>query len=225
MNSDFYQVIGYSFQNVALLEEALTHTSIGSGNKDVNYERLEFLGDRILGFIVADLLFQTFPNENEGQLARRLSSMVRKETLVRVAEQINLGELLRLSKSEKMSGGHQKPSLLADCTESLIAAIYIDGGMGPAKDFIIKFWTPMLHETHSSEKDAKSILQEWVQAKNGKLPLYEVIETTGKDHNPLFKIKLTIKGLKPVEAIGKSKKEAEHNAAVKMLEIIKELEK
>ena len=148
---------------------------------------------------------------------------MRKETLVRVAEEINLGEYLRLSKGEKSSGGQQKPSLLADCTEALIAAIYIDGGIEKAEEFVNKYWAPLLHESYVSEKDAKSALQEWVQAKYGQLPVYEVLDVGGNDHSPMFKIRLSVKNQEPVEAEGKSKKEAEHEAASKMLENIKGL--
>ena len=220
MNSNFYQTIGYTFKNENTLKEALTHISLGSGSKSFNYERLEFLGDRVLGFVVAALLFRTFPDESEGQLARRSSNLVRKEALVRVAEQIDLGAFLRLSKGETFSGGRQRPSLLADCTEALLAAIFIDGGIEAAEAFVNKFWAPYIHESHAAEKDAESAIQEWTQARHLALPVYEVVEVKGKGHMPTFKVRLQIKGLKPVEAVGKTKREAEHIAAAKALEQI-----
>lgn len=214
------------FKNATLLSEALTHSSVLGGedvsrrNRQIkppanlmNYERLEFLGDRVLGLVVADMLFQKFPGDNEGALARRHTALVRREALALVAHHINLGSYLRLSRGEEDAGGRSNPSLLADCCEAVIGALYLDGGLEAAARFIHRRWQVLLSGEHAPPKDAKSALQEWVQARGMSLPSYTTIATKGTPHEPLFSIEVRVEGQDPIVADGPSKRVAEQAAA------------
>ena len=211
----------HTFSDAGLLAEALTHSSVmgGDGSRKRtapvlnNYERLEFLGDRVLGLIVAEMLYQKFPHDNEGALARRHTALVRRETLAQVAGGIGLGDYIRLSRGEEDAGGRSNPSLLADCCEAVIGALYLDGGLSVAAHFIRRYWNPLLSGAGNPPKDAKSALQEWVQARGLPLPVYTTIATSGAPHEPVFSIEVQVAGYASVVAEGSSKRMAEQSAA------------
>ncbi len=226
--------LGYVFKNEALLDEALTHSSVTGSEKlgrkkrpdkaVANYERLEFLGDRVLGLVVAEMLFRTFSTENEGALARRHTALVRREALAHVATEIKLGSCIRISHGEEETGGRTNPSLLADCCEALIGALYLDGGLDVAARFIHRHWRGFLSGERSTAppKDAKSALQEWVQARGLALPVYATVATKGTPHEPIFSIELRVQGYDPVIAEGSSKRTAEQAAAETLLKRMQE---
>jgi len=211
--------IGYSFKDVTHLVRAMTHSSYGDGQRVTpDNERLEFLGDRVLGLLTADALFH-YSSETEGTLARRLNALVRKETCAKIARQIGLGDGLLVSSAEDRQGGREKTSILGDACEALIAAIYIDGGYGEAKRFYDKYWMPLLEEVvKKSAKDPKTELQERAMSGRHGLPNYEIVERTGPDHRPLFVIEVSIDGVGSARGTGKSKRDAERYAASHMLE-------
>lgn len=216
MTAEVEALLGYSFGQPALLDEALTHRSI-SGPGHVGYDRLEFLGDRVLALVVTDLLYHAFPSEDEGALAKRLVALVRQETLADVARAVGLGPHIRLSRGEVDGGGHRNEAILSDVVEALIAAIYLDGGMAPASAFIERHWRPRLEAEVEPPKDAKTTLQEWAQARGLALPAYEVLSQRGPDHAPEFEIQVSVGGQPPQIASGKSKRAAEQEAAALML--------
>lgn len=214
--------IGYYFERPELLARALTHMSAVPGDKvgTDSYQRLEFLGDRVLGLVVATLLYERFPNEDEGALAKRFNALVRKETCAEVAIALDLGTALTLGRSERGSGGRRKSAILADAAEAVAAAIYQDGGFDPAFTFVSRFWGPHLDaapEAASRLADAKTTLQEWAQGRGLPTPSYEIVDRQGPDHAPLFMISVSVKGLPPAEAQGKSKREGEQAAAAVLL--------
>ena len=220
-------IIGYEFANRELLDEALTHPSALApeprrGRRRVpakrGYERLEFLGDRVLGLVVADCLWRRFEGEPEGDLARRHTHLVRREALVRVAERIGLGGCLFLSQSEAAVGGAGNPGILADACEALIAAIYLDGGFDAASAFVRRFWDPLMEEMDEPPRDPKTALQEWAQGRGLALPAYELVATSGPDHAPLFTVTASVVGGDPATASGSSKRIAEARAAAMLLE-------
>lgn len=217
---DLESRLGYRFRDRELLLRALTHAS---ANADIsrNNERLEFLGDRVLSLIIADLVMAQYPQDAEGQLAPRLNAMVRRETLADVAGEIALGEALILAVAEQSSGGRDKPAILADACEALIAALYLDGGMATARGFIENFWGRRLGEMRFAPADAKSALQEWSQARKLGTPDYQVISREGPDHAPQFVVEVMLPGHPPARGAGASKREAEQAAAGLMLENVK----
>jgi ribonuclease-3 len=215
--------IGYEFQNRELLILALTHPSVDrksthSKIDHFSYERLEFLGDRVLGLIVAELLFHRFPQESEGSLAKRHAALVCGEALAKISLHIGLDQMIKLGKSEEESDGRQNKATLADACEALLGAIYADGGIEPVKRIISSLWDQMIAEAKTPPRDPKSVLQEWVQGRGMDLPLYSVVKTEGPAHAPLFTVRLTIDGFLTVESIGKSKRVAEQEVAKKLLE-------
>jgi ribonuclease-3 len=207
--------LGYRFKDIDLLEQALTHSSAVSPAKRIerSYQRLEFLGDRVLGLVVADMLFRRYPKSNEGDLSRSLNTLVRKETCAVIARQLELGRELILGESEARSGGAEKDAILGDVTEAVIGAIYLDGGLEDARAFIEPRFAEFLNGGQASRADAKTTLQEWAQARGLEPPIYELVERTGPDHAPEFTIAVDLAGFERVEAIGPSKKIAEHKAA------------
>lgn len=220
------QALGHEFVNPALLEEALTHPSISGMSRrsaTKGYERLEFLGDRVLGLVVAQWLLERFPKEQEGALARRLTALVRAEALVVVAERIGLGRHLNLAPSEQVSdGGSVKPAILADACEALIGALYLDGGLDAAAAFIRRHWDGALEGAKASPpQDPKTGLQEWALARGQKLPLYTDIGRSGPDHAPVFQVSVQVDGQAPVTASGPSKRAAEKAAAETLLSRIR----
>lgn len=203
------------FKNKSLLKTALTLSHHG---KAAPYERLEFLGDRVLGLVIAELMYTTFPHEKEGELARRFTALVREETLAKVALTIGLPEKLHTAEDEL----RQNSSILSDVCEAILGALYLDQGLDVVKEFIITLWTPYIHTDQSAPKDAKSALQEWAQKHRYSLPVYTIISKTGPDHDPSFTIQSEIKGFGLAMGHGKSKKSAEEAAAK---ELLKELDK
>jgi ribonuclease-3 len=212
--------IGHPFARPELLERALTHASAtgGPGPSPRTNERLEFLGDRVLGLIVAEMLLKNFPGEDEGRIAMRHTALVRREALARVAQAIGLGAHMIMARGEESSGGRQNPSLLADCCEAVIAALYLDGGLTAAGHFIEVHWAPMLGETPDPPKDAKTRLQEWAQGSGLALPEYREIDRTGPHHAPIFTVEGSVVGYPALSATGPSKRAAEQNAAERLLE-------
>ena len=214
--------LGHQFERPALLEGALIHASGGHAGADrtANYERLEFLGDRVLGLVIAELLFTTYADEREGEMARRHTQLVRREALARVAETIGLGAYIELSSGEAETGGRENPSILADCCEAVIAAIYLDGGLDAAAGFIHQYWVPLMREASEPPVDAKTALQEWAQGRGLKLPRYSVVGRTGADHAPRFEIEVEVEGMASVTGSGRSKRSGENQAAQAMLAAI-----
>lgn len=211
--------LGYRFKNPELLTRALTHSSAISPSRRIaqSYQRLEFLGDRVLGLVVADMLSEQLPNANEGELSRTLNSLVRKETCARVARRLDLGSFVRLGDSEARTGGADKDAILGDVCESIIGAIYVDGGLDPAFTFVSSNFGNALDVTEARRADAKTTLQEWAQGRGLEPPTYTETARSGPDHAPVFTIAVTVKGFDPTNATGASKKLAEHQAAEKFL--------
>jgi ribonuclease-3 len=220
-------IIGYEFANRELLEEALTHPSALAPELrrrrhrapvKRGYERLEFLGDRVLGLVVADCLWRRFEAEPEGDLACRHTHLVRRETLARVAEGIGLGRYLILSRSEVAAGGAGNPGILADACEALIGAIYLDGGFDAASAFIRRFWESLIEKMEEPPRDPKTVLQEWAQARGLALPAYELVATNGPDHAPAFTVMVSVAGGDPATGTASSKRLAEARAAATLLD-------
>lgn len=213
------QAIAYRFRDRGLLEHAMTHTS--RANEDVSggvvdNESLEFLGDAVLGFLIADLLFNEFPHFDEGDKSKVKAALVSTATLARQAERLGVGDHLLLGRGEEKTGGRRKQALLADGYEALIAAVYLDGGIEHARAFVTREFAPLLEEIRRlgvAGQDYKSALQELVQAKNGPLPEYRLVGTLGPDHRKLFQVAVVVNGEAVAEATGASKKEAEQEAA------------
>ena len=207
--------LGYRFKDTALLEQALTHSSMSgvSGDRLSSNERLEFLGDRVLGLVIARLLFQRFPDEHEGELARRHAALVRKEALARVAIEASLGDCLPMSRGEDDAGGRRNPGLLADACEAVIGAIYLDGGLEAAAEFVHGYWQALADEDANPPKDAKTMLQEWAQGRGLALPRYRETAREGPHHAPMFSVEVTVPGIAPVTGVGPSKRAAEQAAA------------
>ena len=237
-SEDPAQLIGYAFARPELLADALTHPSAlpqprrpggrrprraplsgaRSGATRGGYERLEFLGDRVLGLVIADLLWQRFETEPEGHLTRRLTNLVRRDALARVAATIGLDRHLLLSPAEAASGAARNPSILADALEAVIAAIYLDGGFAAAFAFVERFWEKLIVEMDAPPRDPKTSLQEWAQARALPLPAYALIATSGPDHAPHFTVSVRVAGLAEASATASSKRAAETGAAAALLE-------
>ena len=215
----FAAQLGHAFADASLLREALTHQSAvpGRGKPTASYQRLEFLGDRVLGLVVAELLLARFPEEPEGDLARRLAALVRREALALVAGQLALGRYLVLARAEIEAGEDSNPALLADACEAVIGALYLDGGLEPARAFITRLWTPLLEAAPAPPQDAKTALQEWAQGRGLPLPHYREVERRGPDHEPVFGVEVTVEGQAPARGEGRSKRLAEQAAAGALL--------
>jgi ribonuclease-3 len=218
----FEQRLGYEFSNLSLLVEALTHSSIASDFRKDN-QRLEFLGDRVLGLVMAEALLEIDQTAPEGTLAPRFNALVRKETCAEVARQIELGGVLKIGRSEMLSGGRRKDALLGDGMEAVIAAIYKDGGFEIAKTIIIKLWGDRIKNVKVDARDAKTMLQEWAQARGQNPPNYEVISRSGPDHAPNFLVKVILASGETSEAMAGSKRQAEQMAAKALLQKIGEV--
>lgn len=209
--------LNYEFKKNAYLKQALTHCSVGSAN----YERFEFVGDSILSFVIANELFHRFPEQSEGHLSRLRSFLVRGDMLVEIAREINLGDYLFLGQGELKSGGFRRASILADALEAVFAAIFFDGGVDAAKAVILKLYQSRLEDPHLNDclKDAKTQLQEYLQAKKISLPHYELTQVDGDEHYQVFHITCTIVALKQVSyGQGPNRRKAEQLAAKLMLE-------
>ena len=212
----FQDRLGYRFSDPEYLIRALTHSSIGSPTRE-NNQRLEFLGDRVLGLVMAEALLETDRDASEGQLAPRYNALVRKEACAAVAVDIDLGDVLKLGRSEMMSGGRRKKALLGDAMEAVIAAVYQDGGFDAAKDLVMRLWHDRLNSVETDARDPKTALQEWTQANGKGLPVYQEISREGPDHAPVFTIEVQVGSDMAATAKAASKRKAEQSAAATML--------
>jgi ribonuclease III len=211
------ELIGYVFTDKDRLDRAITHASARPG-KGSNYERLEFLGDRVLGLCVAEMLFRTFREAKEGELSVRLNQLVSAESCAAVSDDLGLHRFIRTGADVKKLTGKAMLNVRADVVESLIAAIYLDGGLEAARGFIQRNWQGRAARAEGARRDAKTELQEWAHARFGLTPNYRVDERSGPDHDPRFTVTVEIKGVAPETGIDRSKRAAEQVAATKILE-------
>lgn len=212
----FQERLGHQFKQPELLSQAVTHASMSSANRDDN-QRMEFLGDRVLGLVMAEALLALDTRATEGQLAPRFNALVRKETCADVAREIDLGAVLRLGRSEMLSGGRRKQALLGDAIEAVIAAVYLDGGFEAAKRLILRLWGSRVHEVDDDARDAKTALQEWAQARGLQPPGYDEVQRKGPDHAPVFTIAARLSTGEAAQATAGSKRQAEQAAAKALL--------
>ena len=211
--AEFEEKIGYSFKDKVLLELALTHSSYANENKlKKNNERFEFLGDSVLGFVTAEYLFSEYKNRPEGEMTKLRAAVVCEKSLFRFAEQIDLGKYILLGRGEESTGGRNRPSVVSDAFEAVVAAIYLDGGIEEVKPYILRFIKEAV-KREASFKDNKSLLQEEIQKIKGNTLTYEEVGEEGPDHDKTFIFKVSLNGEVIGEGKGKSKKEAEQNAA------------
>lgn len=222
---DLEEAIGYLFEDVSLLDEALAHKSYANeaGPEVPHNERLEFLGDAVLALVVSDLLFSLRPMLTEGEMSRIRAYLVKEESLEQVARNFNLGGYLRLGRGEEQSGGRDKASIVADAFEAVVAAIYLDGGFDLAYGFVEGIFRPVITETGTDaiERDSKTRLQEFCQARYGKAPTYRPVSDSGPDHDKVFEVEIVVGKRVLARGRGKSKKEAEQRAAQDALEILR----
>jgi len=212
------QRIGHSFADPTLLNTALTHVSaLKTPRRTDSYQRLEFLGDHVLGLIVSDMLYRAFPNADEGELSKRLADLVRKETCADVARSLDLLDGIKLGTVGAGAGARLRKSVLGDICEAVIGAVYLDGGYDAASDFVRRNWTERMRKPARSLRDAKTVLQEWAQGQGLPTPVYREVERTGPHHDPQFRVAVTLPGLEPAEGVGGSKRAAEKVAASVML--------
>lgn len=209
--------LGHEFGDYALLDEALTHPSAGSPARQ-NNQRLEFLGDRVLGLCISEALVARYPDEAEGDLAPRLNELVRKETCAEVAQATGMDAALKLGKSEVKTGGKRKTAILGDAMEAVIAAVYLDGGLTAAQALVARHWGDRIAaQGATAPRDAKTHLQEWAQGRSLKPPRYETVGRSGPDHMPLFRISVTLQSGETAEAEARSKRAAEQEAAARLI--------
>lgn len=211
------QSLGYGFTNPALLRQALTHRSFGEPHN----ERLEFLGDSLLDAVISIDLFQRFGELKEGELSRLRASLVRQDGLHQVAQALHLGDFLRLGEGELKSGGHRRPSILADALEAIFGAIFLDGGFAAAKEVILRLYQPLLAslDPAAAGKDPKTALQEWLQARRHGLPVYSLVQATGEAHAQEFEMECTVAALKVMtRGRAASRRAAEQQAAQQALD-------
>jgi ribonuclease-3 len=216
--SELYSLLGHEFAQPALLEEALSHPSLDRrrhGGRD--YQRLEFLGDRVLGLVISSALYRDDPNADEGALAVRFNTLVRRETVADAARLLGLGPYILLGKSEERQGGRDKPAILADVCEAVMGALYLDGGLAVAESFVLRYWAGFMANSGSAVKDPKTQLQELIQGRDGKPPRYKVLAQDGPDHAPCFTVEVGADGIEPANGRGGSRQEAEKAAAKAML--------
>lgn len=217
-NPSVTDLLGYTFQNTDLLQTALTHTSAVERGRDGtdSYERLEFLGDRVIGLLIADMIYATHSDAVAGEMNRRLSAMVRRDALAEIAVDLGLDSHIILSQGEEDAGGRTKPAILADVMEAVLGAMYMDGGLEAVRPLVQKVWQPRIREDTTALRDPKSALQEWSQANAMGLPVYKLLDRSGADHAPVFTVSCTIKG-QTTKASGSNKRNAERDAAATWL--------
>lgn len=228
------QILGHKFADTKLLEEALVHPSANPRRSRAksarqktpasetatiqrDYNRLEFIGDRVLGLIVATLLAERFPQAEAGELALRYNSLVKQDSLARFAQSLDLGDYIQLSRSERDSGGGGKPAILADACEAVVAALYLDGGLRAAERFVRRYMEPMVTEVAGGDKDPKTALQEWAAARGMGAPRYEIVSQEGPPHEPRFTVSVKLGSGKLAKGQGGSKRAAEQEAAGHLL--------
>ena len=212
--------LDHRFGDRSLLERALTHASFSGGQSDMmaTYQRLEFLGDRVLALVVATALTARFPSADEGELARRLNHLVRAETCALVARRLGFEKHVRTDDLDVTQQTRAARAVLADVCEALIAALYLDAGLEKARAFILANWQDLMEEEGAARRDPKTALQEWAHARSKSTPVYREIGREGPDHAPVFDIRVEVDGVEPVTARGKSKRDAQQSAAREMLE-------
>jgi ribonuclease-3 len=208
--------LGYRFENPALLDEALTHVSAPKADGQ-SYQRLEFLGDRVLGLAIADLLYRTFPGAPEGELSRRLAELVRRESCAEIAITWDVGTYLKLGAGEAHAGERRNQTILADVCEAIIGAAFMDGGYDAARGVVERAFQPLLEAPRRPLRDPKSALQEWAQGRGLPPPTYSIVEQTGPDHAPKFRVMVKVKGAETEFGLGTSKRIAEQAAARSLL--------
>ncbi|MDH5773222.1 MAG: ribonuclease III [Rhodospirillaceae bacterium] len=215
------KILGYEFKDALLLETALTHSSAAEGHLNSN-ERLEFLGDRVLGVVVAQILYNKFENENEGSLARRFAALTSRDALAEVAGRLGIDGFIETSPTDSATSKRGKQTLLADTMEALLGSLFLDGGLEVASGFIAANWDKLLNSDINPPKDAKTALQEWTQANGLGLPEYSLMEQSGPDHAPIFTIALEVSGHGKHIGKGSSRRNGEMDAAESFLRTLKE---
>ena len=210
------QALDYQFKDPALLRQALTHPSMGRKDN----QRLEFLGDAVLQFVMSELLYQTHPESQEGQLTHQRALLVCEAALSQVARGLGVGEALLMDKGEEQTGGREKPSVLCDAMEAILAAVYLDGGMDVAREIVKRFW-PKPEEVHRPMQDSKGALQEYLQQDGGEAPTYEIVAQDGPPHDRTFEAAVSRNGQELARGSGRTKKQAEQAAALKALRALK----
>jgi len=216
----FSERLGHEFSDPALLVRALTHSSLSSETRPDN-QRLEFLGDRVLGLVISEAVLAQDASAKEGQLAPRFNALVRKETCADVAREIDLGSVLKLGKSEMVTGGRRKEALLGDAMEAVIAAVYLDAGFEVARSLVQRLWQDRVANVQEDARDAKTSLQEWAQARGQTPPSYTEVSRTGPDHAPIFVVEVALQSGEAMRAEGKVKRLAEQTAARNLLDQLK----
>lgn len=219
---ELQETIGYRFADEGLLERALVHASVHEDGRGESYQRLEFLGDRVLGLSIASSLYRRHPHEDEGALARRLNALVRRETCAECALVMGIDRALRLGAAEAQAGGRRKTAILADACEAVLAAVYLDGGFAAAEGVVTRIWKPLMDTAKTPEPDAKTALQERLQAGGEPPPTYRLASRTGPDHKPRFVVEVLGRNGVLAQGEGGAKREAEQNAARTALERIAE---
>jgi ribonuclease III len=209
--------IGVTLADRGRLERAVTHASLRGGSGASSYERLEFLGDRVLGLVIAEKLFEMFPQATEGEMSLRLNALVSAEACAEVADAIGLHEFIRHGGDVKKVRGEKSRNIRADVMESLIAAVYLGNGFADARDMIQRLWGDRLGHTVAARRDPKTALQEWVHTRTTVPPRYEIVARTGPDHDPVFTVRAVIENVEPAEGVGRSKRLAEQEAASAVL--------
>jgi ribonuclease III len=205
--------LSYEFTDRELIRAALTHGSSKTGALKTSYQRLEFLGDRVLGLVIAEELYRRHPRRAEGQLAPNFSLLVRAETCAEAATELGIGEHIRLGAKERIQGIAKNVFILGDVMEAILGAIYLDGGLNPARELILRLWEKRLSSRSTSVKDAKSFLQEWALGQAKQIPVYRIVAREGPDHMPNFTIGVLVEGYPEAVAQGQSKRAAEQLAA------------
>lgn len=213
----FCDRLGHHFSQPELITRALTHSSLSSATRPDN-QRLEFLGDRILGLVMAEAVLSQDGDASEGQLAPRFNALVRKETCAEVAREVDLGAVLRLGKSETSTGGRRKTALLGDAMEAVIAAVYLDGGFEAARAMVLRLWGERVAGVAEDARDAKTALQEWAQARGMPPPAYRELSREGPDHAPVFQVEARLADGQAARAEGRVKRQAEQAAAKTLLD-------
>ncbi|WP_240540075.1 ribonuclease III [Salinarimonas soli] len=208
--------LGHAFANRDLLRQALTHMSGASGRLDT-YQRLEFLGDRVLGLAVGELLYRGFPGDEEGELSRRLAELVRREACAAIADAWDVGPHLRLGLGERKSGGRRNRAILADVCEAVIGAVFLDAGYDAARDVVSRAYGERIRLAGNAPRDPKTALQEWAQGRGLATPVYREVERSGPDHAPQFRIAVAVTGVDDADGVGATKRRAEQEAALAML--------
>jgi ribonuclease-3 len=211
--------IGHKFADLSLLSAAMTHVSAlkSSRRRGESYQRLEFLGDHVLGLIVSDMLYRAFPEADEGELSKRLADLVRKESCAEVAKTLGLTDDIKLGAVGAGAGARLRKSVLGDICEAVIGAVFLDGGYPAAATFVERNWTERMRKPRQPLRDPKTVLQEWAQGKGLPTPVYREVERTGPHHDPQFRVAVDLPGLAPAEGVGGSKRAAEKVAASVMI--------